>query len=386
MSPRTRLFIALTSTCLIAYIAMGTLLGRVFGDTTYGQLSIFNEVIRIVVEAYVEPVNLDRAMAGADLGLTEALDGDSSYLSADEYKAFQQDKGGDADVGAVLTRRFGFLMVVALRPGSPAEKAGLRTGDILKTIDGKHSRPLAVVTGERLLRGAPGSVVKLRVLRAGSDPLEMSVTRERLQPSDPERRLLADGTGYLKLREFHQKTADALRGELEVLRKSGAKKLVLDLRGAGWGAPLEGVKVAELFMKGGIVTKLSGRKVAEQVMNADQTRALWDLPLAVLIDTGTAGPGEVVAGALLDSGRATLVGERSFGRAGFQKAVTLPEGALLITVAKYFTPKGNPIHGRGIVPSVPVAVPDDAPSSGGPGDQILEKALEVLSGEVKKAA
>jgi carboxyl-terminal processing protease len=386
MSPRTRLFIALTSTCLIAYIAMGTLLGRVFGDTTYGQLSIFNEVIRIVVEAYVEPVNLDRAMAGADLGLTEALDGDSSYLSADEYKAFQQDKGGDADVGAVLTRRFGFLMVVALRPGSPAEKAGLRTGDILKTIDGKHSRPLAVVTGERLLRGAPGSVVKLRVLRAGSDPLEMSVTRERLQPSDPERRLLADGTGYLKLREFHQKTADALRGELEVLRKSGARKLVLDLRGAGWGAPLEGVKVAELFMKGGIVTKLSGRKVAEQVMNADQTRALWDLPLAVLIDTGTAGPGEVVAGALLDSGRATLVGERSFGRAGFQKAVTLPEGALLITVAKYFTPKGNPIHGRGIVPSVPVAVPDDAPSSGGPGDQILEKALEVLSGEVKKAA
>jgi carboxyl-terminal processing protease len=386
MSPGTRLFIALTSTCLIAYIAMGTLLGRVFGDTTYGQLSIFNEVIRIVVEAYVEPVNLDRAMAGADLGLTEALDGDSSYLSADEYKAFQQDKGGDADVGAVLTRRFGFLMVVALRPGSPAEKAGLRTGDILKTIDGKHSRPLAVVTGERLLRGAPGSVVKLRVLRAGSDPLEMSVTRERLQPSDPERRLLADGTGYLKLREFHQKTADALRGELEVLRKSGAKKLVLDLRGAGWGAPLEGVKVAELFMKGGIVTKLSGRKVAEQVMNADQTRALWDLPLAVLIDTGTAGPGEVVAGALLDSGRATLVGERSFGRAGFQKAVTLPEGALLITVAKYFTPKGNPIHGRGIVPSVPVAVPDDAPSSGGPGDQILEKALEVLSGEVKKAA
>jgi carboxyl-terminal processing protease len=388
MSPRTRLFIALTSTCLTAYIAMGTLLGRVFGDTTYGQLAIFNEVVRIMVEAYVEPVNLDRAMAGADLGLTEALDGDSSYLSQDEWKAFQQggDKHADAEIGVVLTRRFGFLMVVSMRPGSPAEKAGLRTGDILKTIDEKHSRPLAVVTGERLLRGAPGSIVKLRVLRAGSEPLEMSVVRERLQPAEPVRRVLADGTGYLKLREFHQKTADALRGEVEVLKKNGAQKLVLDLRGAGWGAPLEGVRVAEIFMKGGVVTKLSGRKVTEQVMSADQSRALWDLPLAVLIDTGTAGPGEVVAGALLDAGRATLVGERSFGRAGFQKAVTLPEGGLLITVAKYFTPKGNAIHGRGIVPGVPVPVPDDAPSSGEPGDQILEKALEVLKGEVKKAA
>jgi carboxyl-terminal processing protease len=387
MSPRTRLVVALTSTCLTAYIAMGTLLGRVFGDTTYGQLAIFNEVVRIVIEAYVEPVNLDRAMAGADLGLTEALDGDSSYLNADEYKAFQQGaQAGDADVGAVLTRRFGFLMVVSLRPGSPAEKAGLRTGDILKTIDGKHSRPLAVVTGERMLRGAPGSVVKLKVLRAASDPIDMSLTRERIQPTDPERRLLADSTGYLRVREFTSKTADALRGEVEVLKKGGAKKLVLDLRGAGYGAPLEAVRVAEIFMKGGVVTKLSGRKVNEQVMSADATRTLWELPMAVLVDTGTAGPGEVVTAALLDSGRAAIVGERTFGRAAFQKAVPLPEGGLLVTVAKYFTPTGNPIHGRGIVPSVPVPVPDDAPTNGEAGDLILEKALEVLKGEVKKAA
>ena len=172
MSPRIRLLVALTSTCLTAYIAMGTLLGRVFGDTTYGQLSIFNEVVRIVIESYVEPVNLERTMAGANLGLTEALDGDSGYLSGEEWAALQQGaSASDAEIGAVLTRRFGFLMVVSTRPGSPAEKAGLHPGDILKTIDGRHSRPLAVVTGERLLRGAPGSVVKLRVLRAGSDPL-----------------------------------------------------------------------------------------------------------------------------------------------------------------------------------------------------------------------
>ncbi len=386
MSPRTRLLVALASTCLTAYIAMGTLLGRVFGDTTYGQLSIFNEVVRVVIESYVEPVNLERTMAGANLGLTEALDGDSSYLGAEEWAALQQGKEpGDAEVGAVLTRRFGFLMVVSTRPGSPAEKAGLRPGDILKTIDGRHSRPLAVVSGERLLRGAPGSLVKLRVLRAGSDPLEMSLVRERLQPAEPERKLLDAATGYVRLREFTSRTAELVRGELEVLKKSGATTLVLDLRGAGYGAPLEGVKVAELFMKGGVVTKLVGRKTGEQVMNAEASRSLWELPLAVLVDTGTAGPGEVVAAALLDSERASVVGERTFGRAAFQKTLALPEGGLVITVAKYLTPKGTPIHGRGITPSVPVQVPDE-PAPDGAKDAALEKALELLKSATRKAA
>jgi carboxyl-terminal processing protease len=386
MSSRSRLLIALASTCLTAYIAMGTLLGRVFGDTTYGQLLVFNEVVDTVIKNYVEPINLERTMAGANLGLTEALDGDSAYLGAEEWKALQQGvQPSDAEIGAVLTRRFGFLMVVSTRPGSPAEKAGLRPGDILKTIDGRHSRPLAVVSGERLLRGAPGSLVKLRVLRAGSDPLEMSLVRERLQPAEPERRLLDDGTGYLKLREFSSGTAELVRGEVEVLKKGGATRLVLDLRGAGYGAPLEGVRVAEVFMKGGVVTKLVGRRTGEQVMNAEASRSLWELPLAVLVDTGTAGPGEVVAAALLDSDRASIVGERTFGRAAFQKAVPLPEGGLVITVAKYVTPKGNPIHGRGIVPSVPVQVPDD-PAGMDTGDVVLEKALEVLKSAAKKAA
>src|SRR5215813_5258058 len=121
MSPRSRLVVALASTALIAYIALGSLLGRVLGDTSYGQLAIFNEVVRLVLEAYVEPVNLDRAMAGARLGLTEALDGDTAYLDADEFRLYQQPaKEGEAEVGLVLTRRFGYLMAVAARPGSPA--------------------------------------------------------------------------------------------------------------------------------------------------------------------------------------------------------------------------------------------------------------------------
>ena len=389
MNPRSRLLVALASTALIGYVALGSLLGRVLGDTSYGQLAIFNEVVRLVVEAYVEPVNLDRAMAGARLGLGDALDGDSGYLDPEEFRLYQQPvREGEADIGAVLTRRFSFLMVVSVRPASPAEKAGLRAGDIVKSIDGRHSRPLAVPTGQRLLRGAPGSVVKLAILRAGSDPIDVSVVRERVTASAPKAKLLEDGTGYLKVGEFATRAADDVRAEVESLKKSGAKSLVLDLRAAAYGAPEEGIRVAEVFLKGGVVAKLAGAKVPEQVLSADPARSVWAGPLAVLVDTGTAGPAEIVAAAMLDSGRAAVVGERTFGRAGIQKAVALPEGGLVLTVAKYSSPKGTPIHGRGIEPSVPVAAAEDEEEGEGPHrDLILEKALQVLrEGEAPKAA
>jgi len=206
MSPRGRLFIAILSTAFVGYVAVGSLLNRVLGDTSYTQLAIFNDVTRIVLEAYVEPVNLDRAMGGARLGLTEALDGDTAYLDADEWKAYQQPgKDGDAEVGLTLSRRLGFLMVVSARTGSPAEKAGLRPGDVLKAIDGRHTRPLPGPVGQRLLRGAPGSVVKVTVLRAGEpDPLEISLVRERPTPVPPKGRMLegSAGTGYLKVAEL----------------------------------------------------------------------------------------------------------------------------------------------------------------------------------------
>jgi carboxyl-terminal processing protease len=384
MSARTRLAIALLSTALTGYIAVGVLLGRVMGDTSYGQLMIFNEVVSLMLNNYVEPVNLDRAMAGANVGLTEALDGDSGYLNAEDFKLYQEGaKADDGEIGAVLTRRFGFLMVVAMRPGSPAEKAGLRTGDVLKTVDGRHSRPLSVPVGERLLRGAPGSVVKLKVLRAGSEPLDIDVVRERLLPAEPSRRTLDDGTGYIKVREFGARTADSVRNEIEILRKSGAGRMVLDLRGAGYGSPQDASKVAEIFLKGGVVAKLSGRKISEQVLAADPAKNGWDLPLAVLVDTGTSGPGEIVAAALKDAGRAQLVGERTFGRAAQQRAVPLPEGGLVLTVGKYVAPGGNAIHGRGVEPSVVVDAPDA--DAGEAKDPMLDKALELLRA-AKKAA
>ncbi len=390
MSARSRLFIALVSTALIAYIAVGSLLGRVLGDTSYGQLAVFNEVVRLVLEGYVEPVNLDRAMAGARLGLTDALDGDSAYLDAEEWKLLQQPVKDDADIGAVLTRRFGFLMVVAPRTGSPAEKAGLKTGDILKTIDGRHTRPLAAASGQRLLRGAPGSSVKLTILRAGVDPFEVSVVRERLVAAAPTSRVLEGQTGYLKITEISPKAADEARAAVESLKRGGVKSLVVDLRGAAQGVAADGVKVAELFMNGGVVAKLSGARSAEQILSATAKSEVWEGPLAVLIDTGTSGAGEIVAAALRDADRGPLVGERTFGRVGIQKQLPLAEGGMILTVARYVSPKGTAIHGQGVQPTVAVGSGpeeggEDAPPSA--KDPILDKALELLhSGEAKKAA
>lgn len=388
MSARTRLFIALASTAVAGYIAVGSVLGRVMGDTSYGQLALFNEVVRIVLDSYVDRIegpNLDRAMSGANLGLVDSLDGDSAYLDAEEYRAWSQPPKDDSDVGIVLSRRYSFLIVVSTRPGSPAEKGGIRAGDLLKTIDGRHTRSIGVPVGERMLRGAPGSVVKLKVLRANADPIDFSLVRERLTPVPPKARMIEDGTAYLKVGEVLPRTAEDMRTELESVKRSGAVRLVLDLRGAAYGQPADGVKVAELFLKEGVVAKVVGRTVTEKTFTADAGRLAWDRPLAVLLDYGTAGPAEVVAAALLDSGRAALVGTRSFGRAPVQRSVPMPEGGLVLTVAKYVSPKGTPIHGKGVEPSTPVTLPSEEPGQT-PADPILDKALEILRAEAKKAA
>ncbi len=392
MSARARLAVAVVSTAVIGYIAVGSLLGRVLGDTSYGQLAIFNEVVRLVLDAYVEPVNVDRAMAGARQGMADALDGDSAYLDADEFRQLQQQaRSGDAEPGLVVTRRFSFVMIVAARPGSPAAKAGLRAGDIIKTIDERHTRQMPALLAERALHGAPGSAVKLGILRAGADPFDVSVIRERILPAAPEGRLLEGGTGYVKVSDFTPAAGDEVHTKVQSLEKAGARSFVLDLRDSAWGAPADGVKVAEVFLKGGPVAKLVGRHQDAQLLQADPARSAWSGPLLVLVNNGTAGAAEVVAAALLEAGRARLVGEHTFGRAGVTHTVALPEGGLVLTTEKYVSPKGTAIHGEGLKPTVAVdATPDDdddlPPGTNRP-DRILDKALELLrAGTGSKAA
>jgi carboxyl-terminal processing protease len=291
-------------------------------------------------------------------------------------------------VGLLLTRRFSFLIVASTRAGSPAEKAGVKPGDVIKTIDGRHTRAIPAPMGQRLLRGAPGSLVKLTLLRQAEEPVPVSMARERPQPQAARGRMLESGVGYVKVPEVEARTIDEVRGELETLRRAGAQSLVLDLRGNGFGPLSEGPRLAELFLKGGVVAKLAGAHVSEEVFTAEAKRNAWPGPLAVIIDTGTVGAAEIAAAALLEAERGTLVGTRTFGRAPQQKMVALPEGGLVITIARYTTGKGTLIHTRGVEPSVKVDVPDEdeEAAEGAARDPFLDKALETLRAEGKKAA
>jgi carboxyl-terminal processing protease len=383
MSARARLAVAFVSTGVVFYIALGSLLHRVMGDTSYGQLMLFNEVVRVVMESYVDPVDLDRTLDGAYRGLTEALDGDSGFLDPAALQALDGAPAGDADVGLVLTRRFGFLMVVAARPGSPAAAAGVRTGDVVKTIDGRHSRQLAVAVGERLLRGEPGSSVALTLLRASSDPIDVTLTRERLVPAALDSRILGDDVAYLRVPEFAAGTAEAVHAALDGFERRGARAVVLDLRGTAYGPIEEGIRVAQLFRREGVVARLQGRRTDETTWNADPARVVWQQPVAVLTSRGTAGAAEVLVAALHDAD-VPVVGTPTFGSAGIQKRFPLPEGALVLTVARYVSPKGEPIHGAGVAPTELVA--ERAPEAEGAPDPALDKALELMRASSRRKA
>ncbi len=388
MSPRNRLVVALVSTGIISYFVVGSLLNRVLGDTTYGQLSLFNEVVRLVIDSYVEPINVDRTLGHAHRGLIEALDGDSAYLPPAVLAAEQDNEHPDAEIGLLLSRRYSFLMIASVRAGSPAAQAGLRPGDVIKTIDDRHTRPLSAVQGRQLLEGAPGSAVALTVLRSGSDPIEFRVERERRERRPVTSRILEPGIGYLKIDEFTESTSDETRTEIAVLRRSGAEQIVLDLRNAATGEPELGAGLADLFIESGVVAKRSGRRVEEKLWEAASVEVAWHESLTTLVNLGTSGPGEVAAAALLDAGRSELVGEHTFGRAPFQKILPLPEGGLLLTVAKFLRSNGDPIHGTGLEPTLAVhehyheADEDPVDSE----DPILDAALERIRSTEEKAA
>lgn len=380
--------LSLLSTAFVLYLASGPLMRRALGDTGYTQLSIFHEVVSMIRDSYVDPVNMDRTLDAAESGLLEALDGDSGYLDVEEFKTLQAGKRAPAETGIVLGRRFGFLTVVATRPDSPARKAGIKAGDYIKFIDGKHTHGLTVVKGERLLDGEPGTSVKVAIFKSGTDAVETTLVRERKAMSAPVSRLLEGGIGYIAVPDVSDGIAATLKTTIAGLQAQGAKSLVLDLRSSATGPLKNAVALSELFIKGGVVAKLATRNAPEQTLVASDDSRAWSGPLAILVDRGTAGAAEIAAACLNDSERASLFGENTFGRAGVQKQIPLESGGgLLLTVSRYLTPKGQPINGKGLTPKTLVRNPESPEAFGAPGkDPVLDKAVESLKATALKAA
>jgi len=379
-------------------LLVGVKLGRSASnsDDPYKHFSVFSEVITRIKSDYVEEPDMKNVTLGALNGLLESIDPFASYLNADQYKQYQATKGASkANVGLVLSRRFGYVSVVDSVPGSQAAKAGLHTGDMLETIKGISTRDMPLAFAEMLLMGDENSTVDVQVLRARKpEPEKLALTRVKSAYPQPVLTLGADGVGTFVVNALEGNLKEAVKKGLESANSKGLKKLILDLRHCSTGTPADGVEMANWFLDKGAIGSVKGQRMDEQKFVADAAKQVWKNQMVVIVNRGTAGAAEVLAAALLDSKRADVVGERSYGDASIRKALSLDDGsAVILSVAKYYAPNGKAIQDTGVVPNYPMndtmLVADEdpdgdgipnAPSDKPKEDSLMKKAIELLSG------
>jgi carboxyl-terminal processing protease len=328
----------------------------------YRQIGVYSEVLRHIQSDYVTVPNIPDVTNGALRGLLESLDADSSYLTPADYKAYKLDKSkdaGKAQVGLVVSKRFGYATVVSVVPGSPADKVNLVDGDILEAINGVDTRDLSLAVIQLMLNGQPGSDVSVSVVRPRKAvPDKLTMTRTLVtEPAVSDTLYENASILYLKPVILDREHVAAVEAKLKAADKSGSKKVLLDLRDVSSGDMAEATRMANFFLKTGTIATLEGQRVDKQVFTADPAKAIDPAsPMVVLVNRGTAGPGELVAAALLDDNRAQLVGEHTFGEGAQQKLFELPDGAaLILSIAKYGEPSGKKLQDDGVTPQVLVA-------------------------------
>src|SRR5216684_3049425 len=399
MSMKTKAAILVSSFAVLLFVVVGSL-GGVHASSTdgsYRQLQVYSEVLSRVRSEYVEEPNIPKVTDGALHGLLESLDSNSSYMTADAYKQYKAHKSeAKGEIGATISKRFGYAAVVSVLPGSPAEKAGIEATDIFESIEGQSTRDMSLPEIRSVLAGTPGSTINISVVRARrAEPQKVVITRDVITIPPVSDKMIEDGIGYIKVDALTKGKAQEIAGKIKSLEKSGAKKLLLDLRNSSDGDESEGVAVANLFLNHGTITYLQGQKYPREAFNADPAKAVTTLPLAVLVNRGTAGPAEIVAAAVLENARGDVVGDKTFGDGSVQKTIDLPDGgALILSVAKYYSPSGKAIQETAVTPNVLVADEIDNAISEDDGqepalaepeakpkntvDDQLRKAVEVL--------
>jgi carboxyl-terminal processing protease len=383
MSGRTRLLVLAVSTPLVAFVLVGGLLGasRTAEQQGLEPLKVFLDVQQLIRSAYVEPVNIDKVMDGAMRGLADGLDPTSSFLAPDEVRAVETRAPlAPADVGLYVVRQV-YLRVVGVRDGSPAQRAGLQSGDYLRAINDTPSRDLSAFEGNRLLRGAAGSKVRLLVIRGNvADPHTIELTREAPPADRAAGKRLVGGEAYVRISSFESGAATALRAALTTLGPAADPGIIIDLRDTADGSLEEGIAAARLFVKNGVLATLAGRGPEKSVTTAAASDGAFTMRVVLLVSNGTANAAEVFASALADNGRAMLVGEPTAGLAGVQSLVKLPEGyGLWMTTKRYLQKDGNAILGRGLRPDVAVEIPSIAFDEAPPATDVpLQRAVETL--------
>jgi carboxyl-terminal processing protease len=399
MSMKTKAAIVISSAAVLLFMAVGGLDGvrASNNDGSYRQLQVYSEVLSRVRSEYVEEPNIPAVTDGALHGLLESLDSNSSYLTAAEFKEYKSNQTeAKGEIGAAVSKRFGYAAVISVIPGGPADKAGIQASDILEAIEGKSTREMSLAEVHNLLQGQPGSNLNVAVVRARrAEPQKVVITRDLVTVPPVTDKMLDDGVGYVQVDAFIKGKALEVAAKVRALQKAGARKLILDLRNCAEGEESEGIAVANLFLNHGTITYLQGQKYPREAFNADASKAITNLPLVVLVNKGTAGPAEVVAAAVLENARGDLVGDKTFGDGSVQKVIPLLDGsALILSIAKYYSPSGKAIQDSAVTPNILVAdseddgalpdddenaVPADEEKKQPPQqDEQLHKAIQVL--------
>src|SRR5579872_743527 len=264
MTNRIRAALISTSLIVMSYVLVGGLLGKseTSSEKTYRDLGVYSEVLNRIKQEYVTDPDLKRVTDGAIRGLLESLDPYSTYLSPEQYQEYlQHPDPGPADVGAFVSKRMGYATVVAVLPGGPAEKAGVKPGDLIDEVDGAPTRQFSVVQLERALAGQAGSTVKLTLVReAKVDPESITITRNVLNYPPVFAKMVDDGTGYMRVATFNKGKTREIAAKIKELESQGAHKIVLDLRNCAGGDVQEAIDTASLFLNKGLVTYIAGQR------------------------------------------------------------------------------------------------------------------------------
>ncbi|MCZ6564824.1 MAG: S41 family peptidase [Gammaproteobacteria bacterium] len=379
-------------------MGIGVLLGIVFGLTLIlghnvwagkqkiaslplEDLRVFTDVYARKKQDYVTEVDDSMLIENAIRGMLSGLDPHSSFLDEEQFRELQIGTSGEfGGLGIEVGMENGFVKVIAPIDDTPAERAGVKAGDLIIRLDGKSVKGLALGEAVKLMRGKKGSKIDLTILREGEDsPLNIIITRDVIRVRSVRSRILEPGIGYVRISNFQSKTTRGLLDAVESLKKKNKgelKGLVLDLRNNPGGVLTGAVGVSDAFLKDNkLIVYTEGRvEDSELRYNASTGDSINGAPLVVLINQGSASASEIVAGAMQDHNRATILGTTSFGKGSVQTILPLKENAALkLTTARYYTPAGRSIQGEGIVPDVLLQVEDDGE------DEIKSFSFNMLS-------
>ena len=358
---------------------------------TYEHLKLFTDVLAIIQNQYVDETDSREVIQGAVRGMLRALDPHSSYMDPESYREMQVETSGSfGGLGIEITVRDDVLTVVSPIEGTPAFRAGIQAADRIVRIEGLPTKDMSLADAVKRMRGPKGTKVTVTIVREGvKEPFDVTLTREVIQVQSVRSQELEEGIGYIRVRQFQERTAQDLVASVERLEKTGRLGgLIIDLRNNPGGLLPAAVEVSEEFLGDGKLVVYTEGRVRNQNMRfvAHAKRPITDVPLVVLVNQGSASASEIVAGAIQDHGRGLVLGTQTFGKGSVQTIIPLADGSgLRLTTARYFTPKGRSIHGKGITPDIVIEALKEDPAAKPPAVPLSEAELQKKDVQLQRA-